>query len=291
VSNSIGVRLQGLSQKNQALVLCRLAAERSEDGGFTPSELLGFFDLAAIPRPVKISHALAALAKEALISRRTQTGRWWLTPKGRERSNDVFSDLDLQIAITESSPNASAPLGHLAHPLMPPTLAPVEILPALQPFLETYPLDTNVFAMTRFPTDANDRTDPLVQALAAAKEACTAHGMVLHFASDRLIVDDLWGNVLAHMWACRYGIALFEDRADRGVNYNLTIEVGGMLLAGRRTALLKDRTVPAMPTDLVGKIYKAVDLRQPKTIASAVHQWIELDLGLGPCPACGAPTK
>ena len=56
--------------------------------------------------------------------------------------------------------------------------------------------------------------------------------------NDRKIVDDLWANVAAHMWACKYGIRFFEDRRGRGVNYNLSIEVGGMLTTGRRLALL-----------------------------------------------------
>jgi len=78
------------------------------------------------------------------------------------------------------------------------------------------------------------------------------------------------------MWACRYGIAFFENTHDNGLNYNLTIEVGGMLLSGRRCALLKDQTVPAMPTDLVGQIYKSVDLvelqpfKEPFTCGSAM---------------------
>jgi hypothetical protein len=59
-----------------------------------------------------------------------------------------------------------------------------------------------------------------------------------------------------------------------------------MLLAGRRTALLKDKTVPAMPTDLVGQIYKAIDLERPATVADVVHRWVRDDLRLGACADC-----
>jgi hypothetical protein len=45
---------------------------------------------------------------------------------------------------------------------------------------------------------------------------------------------------MAHMWASKYGVAFFEDRRGRGMNYNLTIEVGCMLMAGRRCGLLKE---------------------------------------------------
>ena len=91
------------------------------------------------------------------------------------------------------------------------------------------------------------------------------------------------------MWASRYGIAFFEDLAKpkRGVNYNLTIEVGAMLMTGRRCALLKDSSIESLPTDLVGRIYKPVVLRDPTTVEKALHAWIRDDLDLGSCGDCG----
>jgi len=52
------------------------------------------------------------------------------------------------------------------------------------------------------------------------------------------MVDDLWANVAAHMWWSKYGIDFFEDRRGGGLNYNLVTEIGGMLVTGRRCALL-----------------------------------------------------
>ena len=141
--------------------------------------------------------------------------------------------------------------------------------------------------MTRFPDQpAHHDADPVAAALSAARIACRQHGLAFHLASDRMIVDDLWANVAAHMWACRYGIAFFEDRRGRGINYNLTIEVGGMLMSGRRLALLKDTSIERLPTDLVGKIYKSIDLECPDEAASVIHVWLRDDLGLGRCPQC-----
>ena len=77
-------------------------------------------------------------------------------------------------------------------------------------------------------------------ALEHAAEACERNGLVFHLASDRNIVDDLSANVAAHIWGCRFGIAFFEARTERGLNYNLNIEVGSCLVLGRRVALLKD---------------------------------------------------
>ena len=88
------------------------------------------------------------------------------------------------------------------------------------------------------------------------------------------------------MWACRYGIGLFETRYGRDFNDNLQIEVGAMLMTGRRVALLKDRDTPAMPTDFVGHIYKSIDFEALEVVTSEVHRWAAEDLGRDRCANC-----
>ncbi len=141
--------------------------------------------------------------------------------------------------------------------------------------------------MTRFPDQQDEEIgDPIAPAVEAVKAACEAHGLEFHLASDRAIVDELWSNVAAHMWACKYGIAFFEDRRSKGLNYNLTIEVGSMLITGRRCALLKDVSIKRMPTDLVGQIYKAVDMNVRDDVAKVVHVWLRDDIDVGSCAKC-----
>jgi hypothetical protein len=142
--------------------------------------------------------------------------------------------------------------------------------------------------MTRFPDADEDPNgpDPVAAALQATEDAVKPHGLRFLLASQRALVDDLWGNVAAHMWASNYGVAFFEDRRGRGMNYNLVIEVGAMLMAGRRCLLLKDTSLETMPTDLVGFIYKSVDLDDPSSVTSAVHEWAREDLALGACGGC-----
>jgi hypothetical protein len=48
------------------------------------------------------------------------------------------------------------------------------------------------------------------------------------------------------MWASNDGVAFVEDRQGRGMNDNLTIEVGCMLMAGRECGLLKDSSIERM---------------------------------------------
>lgn len=285
--DSIGLRVQELSATEQVLVLARLAEARSPSARFGPGAVDELFDAVGLPRPRKTVDTLSKLKRSGFMSKTDAQGSWRLTPVGRARSTELVTDMDLAALMAEMSDTGGPSLAATVHPLIPPTLAPPELLKPLRNFLAEHPFDRNVFGMTRFPDEQDqDEPDPVTPALEVARDACAAHGLEFHLASDRAIVDDLWGNVTAHMWASRYGIAFFEDRRGRGLNYNLTIEVGGMLLAGRRCALLKDRSSPPMPTDLVGRIYQSVDLDKPSQVADEIHQWIRDDLALGSCGSC-----
>ena len=286
--DSVALRLQRLPLGDQVLALGRLAEVRSESGRFAPVALDDLFDGFGLPRPAKVSNVLTRLEDRGDVSRlRDSRGNWRLTPAGRARSIELIADIDLAALLAEAGSEQAPLFARTAHPLIPPSLAPPELLSPLRAFLEEHAFDSNVFGMTRFP-DEQDQSDPdpVADVLDATREACRLHGLEFHLASDRMIADDLWTNVAAHMWACRFGIAFFEDRKGRGINYNLTIEVGSMLMAGRRLALLKDASIERLPTDLVGKIYKPVDLDDVAATTEAIHVWIRDDLALGPCAQC-----
>jgi hypothetical protein len=286
--DSVALRVQRLPVTDQVLALGRLAEARSESGRFAPIAVDDLFDDFGLPRPAKVSNVLSRLQGRGEVSRlRDSRGRWRLTPAGRTKSVALIDDLDLAALVAEAATERPPLFGHTTHPLIPPSLAPPDLLSPLRVFLEEHPFDSNVFGMTRFPDEQDESDpDPLAGALDGIRDACALHGLEFHLASDRMIVDDLWANVAAHMWACRYGIAFFEGRDGRGINYNLTIEVGGMLMAGRRLALLKDASIERLPTDLVGKIYKSVDLDDLDATTAAIHVWLRDDLVLGPCPRC-----
>lgn len=287
VSSSVGVRLQTMGFQEQALVLGRLAQTRSSAGHFTRGQLEAMFDECFLPKPTNLSVAIGQLRDKGLLTRAKGQGLWAITPLGRQTSISLLSDMDLA-ALSAESLSSFAVLGHVTHTVVPPALAPPGLILSLREYLDAHPFERNVFAMTRFP-DAGDRreeTDPVSPTIDLAREACRLHGLELHMASDRAISDDLWTNVAAHMWASQYGIAFFEDRRGKGLNYNLTIEVGSMLMTGRRCALLKDTSIQRLPTDLVGQIYKSVDITKPDTVSKAIHEWLRSDLNMGPCAVC-----
>jgi hypothetical protein len=266
--------------RDQVTVLASLAQGRSGDGTFTPSEVGSLFVDLALPPPGRVSNVLATLEKNGIVTRGRRSGSWQLTPVGRDTASELLSAMDLAALVAEGSATAVSLLGHTAHAVISPALAPPELVGPLQKFLQAHPFERNVFGMTRFPEDGEDDEvpDPVRAALDVARDVCASHGLEFHLASDRAMHRDLWTNVAAHMWASRYGIAFFEDARGKGVNINLTIEVGSMLMAGRRCALLKDTTIERMPTDLVGQIYKPVDLNDGATVRGAVEDWIVSDL-------------
>jgi hypothetical protein len=264
-----------------------VAEARISDGWFRVADLRAMFEALRVPEPA-ISASLTNLKKDQFVVKRASAPTWALTPEGREEVRELVGALDLQAVETELAVVDAAELSHARHPLIPPELAPGRWAPAIRALLERFPFETNVFLMTRFPKDEveTEFPDPVQGVIRVSREALRHHGMRLHLASDRSADDDLFGNIAGHMWACKYGIGLFETRFGSEYNDNLQIEVGGMLMTGRRCALLRDRDTPDLPTDFVGQIYKPVDFGDLGAVGAAVHLWAAEDLGLGRCEHC-----
>lgn len=278
--NHVALRVQNLESHEQALILADLAGRRSNGSRVAPADVEEMFHSLALPLSGRVSNLLQSLERHGFMSRRPGRGAVWaVAPSGKRRLQDLVSDLDVVVLAAAIDANGGSNLGHTVHPVVPPSLAPPGIVRPVLDFLSEYDFDTNVFAMTRFPSEED--ADPLEPAIDVARTTCRRHGLNLILASDRSLVDDLWANVSAHMWASRYGIAFFENRRRRGINHNMTIEVGAMLMSGRRCALLKDRTIQGMPTDLVGHIYRSVDLDIPTSVETEIESWIVSDLQIG----------
>lgn len=284
--DSVGRRVQQLDTADQVLVLGRLAQSRSDQGLFRPKDVNALCDSIGLPRPSNTSYYLDQLRRDGLVIRigSGASAGWRISPEGRNQALQLLDDMDLAVLLSEAEAEAGGPLvslGDTPHPVIPPWLAPPGILGPLHQFLDQHPFETNVFGMTRFPDsdEKPDGPDPVGPALKIARKVAEEHGLTFHLASDRKIVDDLWPNVAAHIWGCKYGIAFFEDRRKRGINYNLTIEVGSCLVLGRRLAILRDKSIKDLPSDLTGKIYEPVNLDDPSTVRAALEHWMQKDLG------------
>lgn len=271
-----------------------MAGLRNEDGWFRPADVGALLERLRLP-PTNVSQALTDLRGEGSVIRHSRGGSWSVTPEGRGRISELIGELNSAVVQAELESVAGAELGHVWHTTIPYSLAPAKWSGGIRRFLDDNPFEHNVFCMTRFPSregeDEEEVLDPVRDVIKTIERALDAHGLALHLASRRQIDDDLWGNVAAHMWACQYGIGLFEDRAARGLNYNVVTEVGSMLMTGRRCALLKDSTAPDLPTDFVGQIYKSVDFSDLSAVSESTHLWAARDLGLGTCGECPESTS
>lgn len=266
-----------------------LAARRGTTGWFKVADVAELLEAFRLPSPQRrhVSSRADTLVEERLLTERGagRNRELALTPVGRGKVAELVGEVEpssVEPLVTEPP---GAQLGHAAQTVLPPALAPPKWAAGIGRMLERSAFDANVLCMTRFP-EPGDSRDPNAEVIKAARAALADHGLVLHLASDRIVEDDLLGNVAAYMWACKYGVGLFEDRLGKGLNYNLVIEVGAMIMAGRRCALLRDTTAPPMPTDLVGQIYKPVDYEELASVEEELHLWAAEDLGLGRCARC-----
>lgn len=287
----LALQVQDLSAgTDRVLVVGSLMARRNKDMSFSPGDIARAFDEFRLPAPGNVSQSLAQLRRRELVVRR-RAGGWSLTPKGEAYVIRLMGALPTTAALDAVGGDVSAELGEARHTVIPPFFAPERWGRAIGRFLDQYPFDTNVFCMTRFASD--HELDPVRGVIDTTRTALRSHGLTLHLASDANTDDALWDNIAGYLWACRYGIGLFENRVEKGLNYNLVAEVGAMFAIGRRCALLKDKTQEELPTDFVGQIYKPVDFDDLDQVNLAAHDWAAHDLGLGPCSNCppGVHTK
>lgn len=205
---------------------------------------------------------------------------WSVTPEGVEQIRRLMEGVtDDELTSLGTQPEDPS-FGDAPHYLVPFWWAPAKFQEGIARFLYGYPFEKNVFGMSRFPRK-DQESDLVLAALDTCRAICGQHALEFHLASDRAVIDDLLGNVVAGMWACRYGILVLEDRLEKGLNYNAIFEAGAMIATGRRCLLLKDSSVENVPTDLVGQIYKSVDFDDLGSVEMAVTEWITADLGLG----------
>lgn len=269
------LRLQTLRrQSDQVLVVAHTAALRSGQGRFTRAEVADTYTQLRIPPPANPGAVLSNLGKSGLLMQ-PESSRWVLTPAGDAR----VAELGIIIGAADFQTDYAAELAGSVHHTIGASFAPLPLSGPIADFLKNYPFDHNVFGISRYP-DEGGTNDPLSSALESARATLRDYSLDFHLASDRNVSDELWPNVAASMWACRYGIAFIETRVEPTVNRNVLIEVGAMLMTGRRCVLLKDRTVNDMPTDLVGHIYKPIDLNDATTVEAALREWCEDDLQL-----------
>jgi hypothetical protein len=149
--------------------------------------------------------------------------------------------------------------------------APPEIQDSLRKFQKAYTDPRRVgFVMMRFTsTRLHD------EIVAAIKTCLAAHGLTALRADDTTYNDDVFPNILTYMHGRGFGIAVFERLNADDFNPNLSLELGYMMALAKPVCLLKDNTLKALHTDLVGKLYSPFDPQEPaKSIPGVLEKWL-----------------
>lgn len=146
---------------------------------------------------------------------------------------------------------------------------------AIESFLDDHPdFHRNVFIMMRFLD-----TVQMEAIEKAIRGELAQHGFRGVRADDRDYTGELWSNVQVYLHGCKYGIAVFEDIEERAHNPNVALELGYMLALGKRCLLLKEQRLPAVPTDVVGRLYKPFDAFDiERSVRQKVRDWTTIDL-------------
>jgi len=256
-----------------------IATFRSGTKSVTPSEIQRTFIDLNIPPPKNVSHHLSALDKQKFILAPSDE-HWRVSQLGAERIRQLTSGVSKEALTAAVASPDDATIADTPHSLLPWEVAPLQFRDSIGRFLDGRPFERNVFGISRFPRKAI-ANDPIEKILEVCRETCSDIGLDFHLASDRVVEELLFSNIVAAMWSCRYGIAIIEDTVGEGASQNVNIEVGAMLITGRPCLLLKDVTAKRPPSDLVAHLYDAVDITKPTTVDQAIRGWAKHRLGIG----------
>ena len=150
--------------------------------------------------------------------------------------------------------------------------APIEIQESLARFAEDHPnTGTVAFVMMQFAESSVH-----AEILNAIRETLQSYGIEALRADDREYHEDVLNNIVTYLYGCSFGVAVFEQIDTNYFNPNVSLEVGYMLGLQKRVCLLKERGLASLHTDLVGKLYRKFDRKDPMvTIKANLSKWVE----------------
>ena len=146
-----------------------------------------------------------------------------------------------------------------------------EVRPAVLALLEEYPhYDKNCFVIMPFRNTAVH--SEIFDVISSTLTGC---GLTALRADTKIFSDDLFLNILAYLHGCKFGIAVFERVLTQDFNPNVSLEVGYLLGLRKPVLLLKDQTLPRLPSDLVGRLYTEFNTFDVKgTLPAGIQHWL-----------------
>jgi len=151
------------------------------------------------------------------------------------------------------------------------TREPEDLKPFIRRLRDDHPDEAKCgFIMMRF---GNTLAHQLIARV--IKDTLSRFGLIGLRADDRIYSEDLFPNIRTYMHGCHFGIAVFERLTTQDFNPNVSLEVGYMLAQQKPVCLLKDKTLPNLHTDLVGRLYQSFDPQQiEQTLPRELEWWL-----------------
>lgn len=121
------------------------------------------------------------------------------------------------------------------------------------------------------------------------KNILKQYGFNLLRADDRSYSDDLLTNIETYIYGCGFAVAVFERIQNEIYNPNVSFEVGYMSGLNKPVCYLKEKTLPKLSSDLVGKLYGEFDIGNIyESLKAKLDKWL-LDKKL--ISVCSSETK
>ena len=119
-------------------------------------------------------------------------------------------------------------------------------------------------------------TEPHERIAESISNTVAPYGITALRADAREYHSDIYTNILTYIYGCSFGIAVFERIERNDFNPNVSLEVGLMFGVRKPVCLLKDKTLEALHTDLVGKLYRSFDALKPEDdIRRHLDKWLK----------------
>ena len=130
--------------------------------------------------------------------------------------------------------------------------------------------NNNVFIIMRFGQDSQ-----FLEIETSIKDTLNKFDLKGILAKDVQLHNLLWNNVQYCMDYSRYSIVVFERLRQPEFNPNVSLELGYMLALKRPCLLLKEKSMPVLPSDIVGHLYTPFNMFNIKeSINQAVEKWL-----------------
>lgn len=179
-------------------------------------------------------------------------------------------DPNLFIKLTDLRNDLGLPVPETSYE-QPTEVAPPSVRSALQALFVDHPnYERNCFLVMPF-SDTRLHRDIATTLRTAMKN----YGFNLVRADDKAYSEDLLTNIQAYIHGCRFAVAVFDRILTNDFNPNVSLEVGYFMGLRKPVCLLKERTLPRLPSDLVGRLYVEFDAQDlPRSIPTTLRRWL-----------------